>query len=441
MAGLLHHLDQHTQELVRGASVAFILKVLAAGLAFGLNVILSRMLGAKGSGIFYLAFTIVMLGSAIGRVGMENALVKFIAANISAGKPDMVLVIHRKAIIFSIVTSTILSTLLYNFSPWLADFAFSKHELIQPLTIMSLAIVPLSLLTLYAYSFQGLMKIAISVTMMSIASPLLTCLGVMIFVPTYGINAAAISYLCATTLTFITGWILWRWETERFTKKKPDFSNRELLTTSIPLMWVVLLGITINWAPLIFLGRWESYSNVGIYSAASRTAMLTSFILIAVNSIAAPKFAASYQQGNFAVLEILVKNSSRIMILLATPILVLFISMPEFILGLFGDEFRRGATVLTILSIGQFINVATGSVGYLLLMSGNEVSMRNNLLLCSLIGLVLNCVLIPTYGIVGAAVSVSLVIAIQNFTSTFIVWKRLGILSLPWSTRPQTISK
>ncbi len=75
--------DTHIQELVRGASLAFAIKVVAAGLAFGLNVILARLLGADGSGIFFLTYTVILVSSALGRIGMENVLIRFIATNIA----------------------------------------------------------------------------------------------------------------------------------------------------------------------------------------------------------------------------------------------------------------------------------------------------------------------------------------------------------------------
>ena len=429
---ILYRFDDHMQELLRGASVAFVLKILAAGLAFGLNVVLARLLGAEDSGVFFLAFTIVLIVAAIGRVGMENALIRFIAANVTVAKPAKVLGVYRKAMFYSLIAAAFLSALLYQLAPWLSQAIFTKPELTKPLTIMAIAVVPLSLLTLHAHALQGLKNIAESILVLSVTVPLLTCLISILFVPGYGINAAVLGYLVSTILTLLLGRWFWRKAVYSFEAHSAGFNRNELLASSMPLFGVVLMNMVITWSPMLFLGVWESSANVGIYSAASRTAMLTSFVLVAVNSIAAPKFAALYQQGNIDTLGAVARKSAKIMVVLASPILLLFLLIPEWILSVFGEQFKQGAVVLMILAVGQFVNVLTGSVGYLLMMSGNELILRNNLLFCITIGTILNFYLIPKFGMVGAAISAAFVLSIQNIIAMIMVRKKLNIMTLPW---------
>ncbi len=428
----LSKFDGHTQELLRGVSVAFVLKVLGAGFAFGLNVVLARLLGAEGSGIFFLAFTIVLVLATIGRVGMENALVRFIAANIASEQPGKVLGVYQKAMLYSLVVSTILSALLYMLAPWLSQTIFAKPELTQLLSIMAMAIVPLALLTLHANALQGLKKIAFSISVSSVFVPLLACLLIVLFVPKYGIDAAALSYLLATTLTLLIGRKFWKSAVSPFRVNTAEFNRHVLLASSMPLFGIAMMNLVIMWSPMLLLGVWESSENVGIYSAASRTAMLTSFVLIAVNSIAAPKFAALYQQGNMLALGSLARKSAKIMVMLASPALLLFILIPESIMSIFGDQFKEGSTILMILAIGQFVNVSTGSVGYLLMMTGNERLMRNNLIFISILGIVLSLYLIPKYGILGAAIASALALSGQNLIAMILVRIKLNILTLPW---------
>ncbi len=424
---IFNRFDGHMQELLRGASIAFVLKILAAGFAFGLSVVMARLLGAEGSGIFFLAFTIVLIVAAIGRVGMDNALVRFIAANVAAKRPGKVLGVYQKAMLYSLVTATALSVLLYLLAPWISQVIFSKPELLQPLAIMAIAVVPLALLTLHAQALQGLKRIAASISVLSVIVPLLTCLIAVLFIPVYGINAAAWGYLFATIATLLLGRWFWQKAICSFKTHPAEFDRKELLASSMPLLTVVMMNMVITWSPMLFLGIWESSENIGIYSAASRTAMLTSFVLVAVNSIAAPKFAALYQQGDMEALGSVARKSTKIMALIASPVLLLFLLIPESILSIFGEQFKQGAVVLMILSIGQFINVATGSVGYLLMMSGNERLMRNNLLFCMLVVLLTSYMLIPLYGVIGAAISAGVVVGVQNLIAFVMVKRKLGI--------------
>ena len=428
---LWNQFDIHMQELFRGASIAFVLKILAAGFGFGLNVVLARLLGADGFGIYNLAFTVIFVVAAVGRVGMENTLVRFIAASISIGKPEKALGVYQKALKYSLLTALILSCLAYILAPIISINIFGKQDLEQPLSVMSLAIVPLALLTLHAYALQGIKKIAASITVLSIGVPFIAGIFAILMVPQFGISAAVWGYLFSTIVTLLVGRWFWVKATLNLTHIEPKFDTQELLSSSLPLFAGVIMNMIIMWSPVLLLGMWESSESVGIFSAASRTAVLTSFILIAVNSIAAPKFAALFQQGDIKTLGLVARESSRIMMLLASSVLFVLVAFPEEVLSIFGDEFKQGALVLMILSIGQFINVATGSVGYLLMMTGNERLMRNNLIFCMFIGLLLSFLLIPLFGIVGAAISSSIILVLQNLIAMALVWYKLKIFTLP----------
>ncbi len=426
------HLSPHLQELFKGTAVAFIFKFISAGMAFLLNVVLARLLGAEGSGVYYLSFTVVVIFATISRIGMENALIRYVAANLSIGKKSVVVAVYRIAIKLSALVSIPLSSILYLMAPWLSYSVFNKPELEVPLEIMSFAVVPLALFTLHANMLQGAKRIASSIFILSISSPLITATLSIAFVGSYGVQAASYSYVVAAFLTLVFGIILWNKEICFRSSSSVGRKGEDFLASSLPLFVVNLLTMLISWSPLLLLGVWESSHNIGIFSAASRTAMLTSFVLIAVNSIAAPKFAELYQNGNKKELGEIARNSTKIMVALAFPVLLIFIFFPEPILAIFGDDFREGAKVLIILSIGQFVNVLMGSVGYLLMMTGHERIMRNILIVMGVLSLSLNFLLIPSFGIFGAAIGNAIVMTLQNILMMGYVKKKLGISTIPF---------
>ena len=77
-------------EIVRGASIAFILKIIGAALAFAFNIVLARLLGAEGTGIYFLAFTVCIIASVFGRMGLDNVILRFIASNAATEDWDAV---------------------------------------------------------------------------------------------------------------------------------------------------------------------------------------------------------------------------------------------------------------------------------------------------------------------------------------------------------------
>jgi O-antigen/teichoic acid export membrane protein len=96
---------------------------------------------------------------------------------------------------------------------------------------------------------------------------------------------------------------------------------------------------------------------------------------------------------------------------------------PSFLMSLFGEEFSEGAVLLQILAVGQFINGITGSVGFLLMMSGHERDMRN-------VTLISGFFLTAQFGIIGVATGTAIAVATQNLLAVYFVKKQLGFNTL-----------
>lgn len=118
------------------------------------------------------------------------------------------------------------------------------------------------------------------------------------------------------------------------------------------------------------------------------TAVLASFVLIAVNLVVAPRFTALHRQGDMAGLESLAIMSVKFIGVLALPVIGVMFIFPSWLMGLFDEGFAGGSQLLQILAVGQFINAITGSVGYLLMISGRERDMRNVTLISGNTGLI-----------------------------------------------------
>jgi O-antigen/teichoic acid export membrane protein len=121
--------------------------------------------------------------------------------------------------------------------------------------------------------------------------------------------------------------------------------------------------------------------------------------------------------------------------LVAIPVTFLMMIFPSQIMAIFGAEFAASGNVLRILLIGQFVNVACGSVGFLLIMSGNEKSFRNAIVLSVVSMSVLLLVLVPHLQEIGAAIANTVAVIVSNVMCIYYVKKRLGISMLPWLKR------
>jgi O-antigen/teichoic acid export membrane protein len=422
--------DDHMREILHGASTAFVLKGLGALLTLGVYVLLGRLLGPAESGLYFLALTLLTVAAILGRIGLDNTVLRFVAASAATEDWEAVQGVRRKASIVAILASSVATVALAVAAPWLSVTVFAKPELAPMLRWMALAIVPTALLTLQAQALQGLRRIAAASLVGNVGVPLFLLGGSALLAPRWGALGATVAYVLAAFLTMLLGIWRWRRSTPHLRTVSGRFDISTLLESSVPLFWVSCFQQIITWAPTVILGVTASSSDVGIFGAANRAAQLTSFVLLAVNSISAPKFAALHRTGDLATLGRVARRSAKLMAVLASPILIVFVVFPTRVMTMFGPEFAAGAHVLTILAVGQFVNVVTGSVGWLLIMCGYERLMRDNIAVCALLGLVLSLVLIPAFGVVGAAIASATTLALQMIIATIMVWQKLGVLTI-----------
>lgn len=422
------------REVVRGASWALALKALGSGLSFALYVAIGRLLGAANAGIYFLALTVATGAAIVGRVGLDYTITRFVAATSTRGEAGALRGVFRRALSIALAGCLVSTIVCLALSGWLGRRAFTEPGVIQPLRWMALSIVPMALLNLLGRALQGLKRIWEANVVMAVSVPALSLVAVFLLVPRWGILGAVWANTFACGVAVVLGLRLWRAATPELRAARGDFPTSRLLQSSVPLWWVALLQLVIDSSSTLVLGSWATTTDVGIFAVANRAAALTSFVLMGVNSISAPKFAALYEQGDLVTLGRIARNSAKLMALAAAPFLLVCLTFPAWIMGLFGAQFTAGGTVLAVLAAGQYVNVVTGSVGFLLMMCGYEAAYRNNFVLCTLVSLLLNGLLVPRLGVLGAAIATAVTLATQNVIAAILVWRKLGVMTIPFVT-------
>ena len=425
--------DKDIGEVARRATAAFFLQILGAGLSFALNLVLARKLGAEGTGIYFLAFTIVSFSSVIGRLGLDNSLLRFVASGAATSNWKQVTGVFRQGVALASVISAVVAAALFFLAPWLSGAVFRQPELVDPLRILALAVIPFSVLNILAQMLKGVKRIQEGIIIQSVALPAFT-LGLLALFSFTALDVSRVTLLygVSTLLVMSVGMVFWHYVVPNGGFSRGEFDFRTLMSTSLPLFWVTAMNLIMASTDTFILGIFKDEATVGLYNIAARTALLTSYVLMAVNSVVAPKFAALYAQGAGKELGGVARNASALITLATLPFLLIFTLVPGIVLSLFGPEFVNAAPALIILALGQFVNVVTGSVGYLLMMCGQERALRNNILFMTVLNVILNILLVPLFGIIGAALATASSLALMNVISLALVRYKLGFWCLPW---------
>lgn len=422
-----NYFDVHMQEVLRGTSIAFLLKLVAVGLGFSLNVVIARSLGASGAGLYFLSLILVSIVATLGQVGTASTLVRFVSAGYAENNWGKIKGVYRQSLLLSFSASLMFSIALFFLAPVISHSLFDKPDLTIVLQIMSVAILPFTMYSIHASALQGLKKIRDSNIVLGVSAPAFTLLGCAILISENSVLGVAFAYALSAVLTMLIGILFWRAYTANIAEIQSKFEFSLLLKSALPLFGVDIFNLLQMWSATIFLGMWGTESELGIFQISTRIAMLTSFILVAVNSIFTPKLSECFACGDRQLAGSLIKKTTGLMLLLATPVLLLIVLFPHQILMVFGEEFQDGANLLIILSVAQFVNVATGPVTQALIMSGNEKKLRQVSLVAAIVSVFSGFFLVYNFGSVGAAYSVFIGVVTANLLAAYCVYRFTGI--------------
>ena len=212
----------------------------------------------------------------------------------------------------------------------------------------------------------------------------------------------------------------------------PAYRTRYWLRVALPFLLVGTLEIVNMRVDLLMLGLLRSSGEVGIYNAVMQGANTGTFVLVAVGMVSAPTLARLYSRGDTAGFRRTAKRGAQIALVGTIPIVAVLVFGGEFLLGaLFGSEFVVGSTALAILAAAQLVNVGTGPVGTSLSMTGNQREAAIGAAIAAAINLILNALLIPKFGMEGAAIASAVSLAVWNVLLVVLMRLKTGILTTP----------
>jgi O-antigen/teichoic acid export membrane protein len=419
------------KELLLDSAFAFAIRIVAAFASFYMNMVVARNLGAHEAGNFFLSIAVITIMGTLLGMGANIQLLRYTGVY-NADKnwnhvAYIVWIIIKKVLLFSI-PATVILLLLNNF---IAHKIFFKEDLDTSLFWIFLTLPIYIVTTLLAFSFQGIKKILLSISLQSVFVPIALSIGILIN-KTRDASIAAETYFFVSLGTLFIGIFAWAKFVIRRKKKEEDIPHLpSFFWKSMMTLWMFnILQTGIQWGGQLIAGMHSSPEDLAQLAVAQRTSMLISFILIAVNLVSAPKFASMYSQGKLDELRRYSINTTRLMTVFATPLILAILFFPGEIMQIFGKGFYQGTEMLRILAIGQYINVLTGSVAYLLMMSGHEKELKNITIISGIVSIILNVILVKYYSVMGAAIAIAISISLQNLLAVKMVNKKLGFNTL-----------
>ena len=425
--------DVHFFELIKGAYSTFLLKIVGLLVGYCLAIFITNKFGAFVFGQYVTALLIVEILSIISRLGIDTVLVRFISRYVHKGASSLINQLFFKSIALVTLSAVVFTLLLLFFSDYIANFMNLDEEY---LLIVSFSFIPLVLFHMNTQAIRGLKQMMSFSFLNNVAITLFTFILMVVLVAFSTSEKLPIyAYVMSVFVMTISSYFLWFFHRAKIVDSKQNNSESELsakalFKVSIPLLLGQSMMLIMGKVDLFMLANMTSSDKVGIYNIALKLSMLAYMGLMAVNSIAAPKFSEIHSSGDIDALKKIVQQSTKTIFWVTFPVILLFLIFPDTILGVFGDEFKLAAMALIILSISKMFSAISGSVGTFLQMVGKQNVFQNILIFTAIINIVLNYTLIPMYGIDGAAFASAISGVIWNVLMIIYIKKNFGFYSI-----------
>lgn len=425
--------------IVKEGAYTLILKILGLCLTYFFILLVTNWYGTKVYGEFSFYLALIQILSIVSIFGIDILALRNISKYSAEGNWDGIMLITSNGYKVILFLSISLFLLILLFSNHFISFFYANF---LDVFIVGLIIIPFSLHKFYFQCLRAsnnILSFAISQFLLIYFFAIVFLLIIRNFRLAIVENQVLISYSLGVFIAFIITCSMWNNIVKRKSKKetisnskdKNKLKMKSLMVLGVPFLLSSSMMFFANWTDQLMIKFMRGSEELGVYSAAFKISQLISLPLMAINAVTAPKFSQAYSKNKLFELKILAQESTTIIILTTVPLIFIILLFPGWILSFFGNDFVVGKIVLRIVAIGYLVSAVCGSVGYLMQMTDNQVIVQNVLLVTTGINIILNFLMIPIYGIIGAAIASLISKVIFNITLLFYVKSKLGFYTIP----------
>ena len=421
--------DQLALHLSQASAVSMAVRVAGLALAFLSHLMLSRTLGVREYGHYVIALGWAMVLVIPARLGLDNSVLRFatIYREQARARDLRGLVLFSLGLIAGI--SALIACLLLS-AKALGAKPFRPIET-SMLGGMILLIAGSAALGWFSSLIRTANRIFASQFYEQMLRPALLIAGLAILA-LLGLrpDSALAMVLTGVTVVIATIGIAMhaRAAFREVAAGHASFEHRrEWLSVSWILFLMAVFQEVLNQVDLILLGIFANATEAAHFAAAWRLGSLVPFGLMAIATVSAPLLASAHHRGDLGELGRIARLNARFATLFAVAMAMILGALGRPALGLFGPGFEAGFAPLAILLIGGLINSFTGTVGYLMIMTGHQRAALTILSVALLLSVAANMVLIPRLGATGAAIGSALGLSAWNLIMAAYVRRRIGV--------------
>lgn len=430
IAGRLRDSGSPSLQILSGTAQNVVGLAVAALATLGAQVLIGRRLGDTGFGIVTLATQGAFVASFATRAGMDMAVLRGVAAATGEGRTgDMRTTVARAAAIAAVVSVVVAVVAIAGADRVRSLLSLDSNESRYAIEAAAAGLPFLALANVWLAATRGLKIMRYTLYVFWAGQPLV---WIVLMIAGWRVSQSAwmatLAYSMSWAWAAAAAWWCWRRESRSWSLDAPPAGGMSaLIRYAGPRAPAALFSQVLFWADLFVLTHYVGDAEIGVYSAALRAGQLVVLFLTSVNLMFSPYVADLHNRGEIAQLDRLFKRLTRWTVAATVPAFLLLAVTPASVLHIFGGAFGDGREALLILLAGQFVNLATGSVGFVLIMAGRtgwDLAVYGTSLVVD-VGLALY--LSPRYGIEGAAAANAFTFGVSNLVRLVLVKRLIGI--------------
>ena len=433
--------QQHMGHVSRHSSVFFAGTIFTAATAYIFKVYLARVLGAEALGIYALGMTLVGFISVFNALGLPQSAVRFVAKYCATGDMELLRGFLGRSLLLLLTSNLVFAGGLLLFGPWISTHFYHTAKLIPYVGFFAAIMFVGAFTTFFGQVLAGYKDVARRTLITSFIGPPLTmALSALLLSIGLGLSGYLFAQIAAATVVlFLLFWMAWKLTPQdaRLFSSGLRPIDKDVISFSAASFGVSFLEFQMSQIDKILIGFYGNTRELGIYTVAASLVAFVPVVLQSVNQIFSPTIANLHARGDIELLGRMFRCLTKWILGLTLPLAAVLVVFAAPLMRVFGPEFERGWPILLVGTIGQLINCGVGSVGYLLLMSGYQNSLVRIQTAMAIVVVILSLMLIPKWGIIGAAIAVAITNALMNLWCLAEVKRKLGLF--PYNRRYLTL--
>ncbi|MGJ8572521.1 MAG: lipopolysaccharide biosynthesis protein [Hoeflea sp.] len=419
-----------TSAAQRMAMIAFSIRILSAAIAFVSQIILARIMGEFEYGVFVFVWVIAIILGNLSCLGFHTAVIRFLPQYRTAGADEAIIGLAATARIFAMLSATLIAATGIAALYFLGDRIDAHY--VQPLFIGAFVLPMIALGDVLDGTARanGWPIHALSPTYI-IRPLLILCFvaGAIWIGRMADANTALIAALAATYLTTLAQFFVVTTRLQkRFPTQRIEIHVKTWLMVAFPIFLIEGFYFMLTNADVIIVGIYLPPEKVAVYFAAAKTMALVHFVYFAVKAAAAQRFSTLVSGTDRTALATFARQTVQWTFWPSLLVGAMVIAAGPFLLSLFGPGFQEGHLIMVILFAGIIAKAMIGPGEVLLTMAGKLKICATVYAIALAANLGLNVLLIPLWGLHGAAAATAGAMIIEACLLHIIVRRQLGIV-------------